>query len=91
VIDADYSFYLGNDYKKNEKKIIRTSTIISNHVSWLDPVIMIKNIRPAFSPSIEFKNLPLLGNLIDALDSIYVPRGGSEENKALALSAIRDR
>jgi 1-acyl-sn-glycerol-3-phosphate acyltransferase len=90
-VEADYSYYLGEDYKKNEKKITRTSTIICNHVSWLDPVVLIKNVRPAFSPSAEFRNLPLLSNLINALDSIYIPRGGSEEKKAKALGAIRDR
>lgn len=89
--DADYSYYLGPEYKKNMKKIKRTSTIVCNHVSWLDPVVLIKNIRPAFSPSQEFQGVPLLGTLIDAIDSIYIPRGGSEENKAKALSAIRDR
>lgn len=81
-VDADYSYYLGPDYKKNAKKIKRTSTIVSNHVSWLDPVILIKHIRPAFAPSIEYKNVPIMSNLIDAIDGIYIPRGGSEEKKA---------
>jgi len=54
-------------------------------------VVLIKNIRPAFAPSSEFKNVPLLGTLIDVIDSIYIPRGGSEESKAKALAAIRDR
>ena len=88
-IDFDYSFYLSEGYKKNDPKI--TSTVVCNHVSWLDPVVLIKNVGCAFSPSAEFKGLPLLGTLIDALDSIYIPRGGSDENKAKALECIRDR
>jgi hypothetical protein len=51
-------------------------------VSWLDAIVLIKEMRPAFAPSAEFKNVPLLGTLIDAIDSIYIPRGGSEEKKA---------
>lgn len=90
-MDADYSAYLGIDYKKEERKPKRTSTLVSNHTSWLDNVALIKTIRPAFSPSAEFRNLPLLSNLIDALDSIYIPRGGSEEKKAKALAAIKQR
>jgi len=90
-INVDYSYYLGENYKKNMKKIKRTSTIVSNHVSWLDAVIYIKNIRPAFAPSAEFRNVPLLSTLINVIDSIYIPRGGSEEKKAIALQAIRDR
>ena len=90
-IDADYSEYLGQDYKNTTKKPKSTSTIVSNHQCWLDAVVYIKMVRPAFSPSAEFRSLPLLSNMIDALDSIYIPRGGSEENKARALAAIRDR
>ena len=89
--DVDYSYYLGPDYKTNMKKIKRTSTIVSNHVSWLDPVVLIKNVRPAFAPSEEFRNVPLLGTLANVIDSIYIPRGGSAESKAKALMAIRDR
>lgn len=90
-LDYDYTEFLGPDYKINQKKIKRTSTIVSNHVSWLDTVILIKNVKPAFAPSSEFKNVPILSTLIDCIDSIYIPRGGSEEARAKALSAIRDR
>ena len=78
-VDVDYSYYLGPNYKNNVKKIKRTSTIVCNHVSWLDPVVLIKNVRPAFAPSSEFKTVPVLSTLIDCIDSIYIPRGGSEE------------
>jgi hypothetical protein len=37
-LDVDYSEYLGDDYLKL-KKNIKTSTFISNHISWLDPVV----------------------------------------------------
>ena len=87
-LDIDYTEYLGPDYKKNERKIKRVSTIVSNHVSWIDPVVLIKTIYPAFAPSSEFRNFPILNRLIDSLDSIYIPRGGSAENKAKALKAI---
>lgn len=90
-IDLDYSEYLGSDYKKNQKKIKRTSTIVSNHISWLDAVVLIKSIKPAFAPSAEFGTVPLISTLADSIDSIYIPRGGTEQNKAKALAAIRDR
>ena len=80
--DVDYSYYLGENYKSQAKKIKRTSTIVCNHVSWLDPVVLIKNVRPAFAPSAEFRHVPILSTLIDCIDSIYIARGGSEEKKA---------
>ena len=67
------------------------STIVSNHVSWLDPVVMIRNVAPAFAAFEEFRSVPLLGKMIDSLDSIYIPRGGSEEKRALILKAIGNR
>jgi 1-acyl-sn-glycerol-3-phosphate acyltransferase len=90
-VEADYSYYLGNDYRTTTKAPLRASTIVSNHCSWLDAVVLIKNVRPAFAPSAEFENVPLLGTLCKTIDSIFIPRGGSEEKKALALGAIRDR
>lgn len=79
IKECDYSFYLGKNYKENYKPIKSTSTIVCNHISWLDVVVLIKHLSPAFAPSAEFRGMPLLGTLIDFLDSIYIPRGGSEE------------
>lgn len=90
-VDVDYSFYLGPDYKEKEKKVPHVSTIVCNHVSFLDPVVLIKMLQPAFAPSVEFSKVPIVSNLIDAIDSIYIPRGGSAENRAKALEAIRNR
>ena len=84
-VDLDYSEYLGPNYKLNQKKIKRTSTIVCNHTSWLDTVVLIKSLRPAFAPSSEFRNVPILSTLIDSIDSIYIPRGGSEESRNKAL------
>ena len=90
-VDADYSEYLGKGYKDSFKKIKRTSTLVCNHVSYMDATVMIKEIRPALAPSAEFKNAPLVGTLIKVLDSIFIPRGGSEEKRAAALATIGDR
>jgi 1-acyl-sn-glycerol-3-phosphate acyltransferase len=90
-IDFDYTYYLGEDDKKNTRKPVRTSTIVSNHTCWLDGLVYIKTIRPAFTPSAEFRNVPMFNTLLEARDSIYIPRGGSEEAKAKALATIRDR
>lgn len=90
-LDVDYSEYLGEESSKLAKKNTRTSTLISNHISWLDPVVFMKLLAPAYSPSAEFQHVPLVNTLIDACDSIYIPRGGSEEKKAKALAAIRER
>lgn len=45
----------------------------------------------AFSLDIGFKKAPLMGNLGNVVDSIYLPRGGTDEKRAAALKAIEDR
>ena len=35
-VEFDYSEYLGPDYKEKYDHSIKTSTIVSNHVSWHD-------------------------------------------------------
>lgn len=39
--EVDYSYYLGEGYQSNYKDIKKTSTLVCNHVSWLDPLILI--------------------------------------------------
>ena len=90
-IDSDYSEYLGRDYRTKMRKIKKTSTIVCNHISWLDTVVLIDSITPAFSPTAGLKDIPLLNTLIDVLDSIYIPRGGSKESREFALEQIRIR
>jgi len=35
-MDMDYSYYLGPNYKEGYRDIQSTSTLIINHVSWID-------------------------------------------------------
>ena len=35
-VDFDYSEYLGPNYKQKYNHSIKTSTIVTNHVSWHD-------------------------------------------------------
>ena len=39
-LDCDYSYWLGPNYKDNYKEINKTSTVICNHVSWLDTICL---------------------------------------------------
>ena len=89
--DVDYSYYLGPDYKTHMKKIKRTSTIVSNHVSWLDSLILIYIVTPAFAPHIFFKSVPVFNKTCEVLDSIYIDRGADEISRAKIIKTIVDR
>lgn len=75
--DVDYSYYLGENYKDTYRPIKKTSTIVCNHISWLDCIVLILERKPAFAPTAGFRTVPLFNTLIECLDSIYIDRGGS--------------
>ena len=78
-VDADYSEYLGHDYKeKYDTEIKKTSTIICNHVTQHDSMIITQFMNNSFACDISFKSMPLMGPLAYMVDAIFVPRGGTE-------------
>ena len=90
-LDTDYSYYLGPDYKAKMRSIKKTSTVVTNHVSCLDGMVLVKTVFPAFAPAEEYSRVPILKTLFNSTDCIYMPRGGNEEARAQALQAIRER
>ena len=61
-LDYDYSKYLGPDYKKTQE-VKRESTVICNHMSWLDGPIMYLCFETSFCPMAGLKKVPLFGTL----------------------------
>ena len=77
--DMDYSYWLGPDYKAKYRKIKRTSTVVTNHVSWIDtPVIMINTIV-AITLDKGLEKAPVLGPMAKMTDGLFLPRGGTNE------------
>ena len=91
VNELDYSKYLGKDYLKNQKLPKKASTIVANHQAWIDNIILIQTCYPGFAAKIETKKVPILNTLIDNLQSIYISRGGTEEQRNANLNEIVDR
>src|SRR5688572_28993263 len=66
-IEYDYSEYLGPNYHK-DIKTERISTIVSNHASWMDIIILVAGrYMPSFASKKELKTLPVIGLLTSAL------------------------
>ena len=87
--DVDYSYYLGPNYRDYYRPICKTSTIVSNHVSWMDAIILLKTHHPAFAADKGMATTPLFATLIWALDSIYIPRGGGKADASSRQEALR--
>ena len=73
------------------KPVNKISTMICNHVSWIDTQNLYQFYKLAFSLDMGFKKTPLMGNLGSMVDSIFIPRGGNDEGRLAALNAIKDR
>lgn len=89
--DYDYSEYLGMDYLKTQKLPAKASTLVVNHQAWLDSVILISALVPGFAAKIETKKVMVLNSIIENLQSIYISRGGTEQQRKENLDAIIDR
>ena len=53
--EISYEKYLGPNYKAGYRDIKKASTIASNHVSWLDSLVLICEVCPGFCASLGFK------------------------------------
>ena len=61
-------------------------------MSYFDVMCMIaSDLQPAFTPSMHLKKIPLLRTFMDALQSIYIERGGTPQEKELVVRRIIDR
>jgi len=54
----------------------KASTIVSNHCSVNDCLILICKVCPGFCPTIGFKKVPIFNTTIEVLDSFYIDRAG---------------
>lgn len=64
---------------------------IFNHITWVDPIIMMWLFAPSGVSKASNADLPLFGTCIKAFQNIYVPRGkkaaaGSGKNISKAIA-----
>ena len=88
--DVDYSYYLGPDYKQRMSKSV-PSTLVANHISFLDPIIFSSRLVPSFAPMESLSRTPVVSTLCNALGSLYIPRGVSQELRDRTLELIGER
>lgn len=76
---ADYSAYLGPDWKASYGT---TSTIVANHQSWADILLITILKFPSFTPKVEIKKWPLFGKASDIVfNSYFINRAGTPEER----------
>lgn len=68
------------------------STLVCNHAGFHEPLnFVFSRLHPAFTPKIEFKNIPLFGLLAKGVQSVWVDRAGSDAERNRIVEAIMKR
>jgi lysophosphatidylcholine acyltransferase/lyso-PAF acetyltransferase len=95
VVDKDYSYWLGSDYKKVTQRpaTYRVPTFVSNHGSGSDVFVMIVTLLAdvSFLASIHVKTIPFVGHGVLAAEGLFCPRGGTPEAREQTVKLIEDR
>lgn len=90
-VEMDYSEYLGKDYLKTQKKVKMAPTLVSNHLTWLDSVIVWSCMKVAFACSDAFYGMTVVRTLQNQCEGLWIPRGRDEKAVKGVLKAIADR
>jgi len=88
-IELDYTPYLGSGYDKGDDNTI-VSTYVSNHLSWMDPLILIDKIVPGFISKSDVLSYPFFGYFATCLGGIFVDRS-DKNNRADIIKEIMER
>lgn len=86
--EGDYSKWLGPNWKP---KWTNPSTIVSNHVCWMDIVSSLMLFCPSFVSKASIRNFPGIGRIAVAIDCVFLDRAGSKEEKLKAAKVIEER
>jgi 1-acyl-sn-glycerol-3-phosphate acyltransferase len=78
----DYKKYLGSDWKP---KYEGASTMVFNHTSWIDILVGMYWNMPSFLSQHYVRNYPGVGRIADLLQSLYLNRTGTKEEKEAAI------
>lgn len=92
-VSVDYTKYLGKDYEKKEnhyQQWSRCAATISNHVSWLDIMILIGQKGNGFITSDKVASFPFVGTVCTWLGSIYVSRL-DKESRANTIKMLDEK
>ncbi len=81
-----YKKYLGKDYQPGEE----FSSVISNHVSWVDILYLLSKNGSSFIGKDSIQKVPLVGYISQRVNSLFIDRS-NKENKQVIFDQIGER
>ena len=71
---------------------VHVSTVVCNHIGFFEIIgLCTSPVFPGFSPKTELKNAPGINACIIGIDSIWVNRGATEEEREKIVMTLMDR
>ena len=68
------------------------SAIVCNHTGWLEIYALIASpVHPGFTPRVEMRTMPGINKLTEGLQSLYISRGGTQEERDKIVETIIER
>lgn len=88
-VKVDYRPYLGPDWTP---KYEGASTIVANHSSWVDIILITVLKFPSFTPKLAIKKWPFVGPICDyVFNSYFINRAGTPEERQQIIVDIGKR
>lgn len=81
-----YRKYFGPDYKPGSFY----TTVIGNHLSWADILLLLKNEAPSFVSKSTIKSMPIIAGINNAIQGMYVDRA-SKDARTETMNLINTR
>lgn len=88
VRDKCYKKYLGPDWRPTFEG---AGIQVSNHISWLDIMVLLHKQMPSFVSKVEVLSYPGVGKIAQAIQCMFLVRGDSAEKRKAAADAIVER
>jgi 1-acyl-sn-glycerol-3-phosphate acyltransferase len=76
--EGDYTKWLGPDWKP---EWTGASTIVSNHVCWMDIVVSLAYFKASFVSKKSVRDMPGIGKIASAIDCLFLDRAATKEEK----------
>mmetsp|Transcript_5650 Transcript_5650/g.8936 ORF Transcript_5650/g.8936 Transcript_5650/m.8936 type:complete len:139 (+) Transcript_5650:392-808(+) len=86
--EGDYRKWLGPDWKPQWEG---SGTIVSNHVCWADILLALVVFFPSFVSKSSVKKYPFVGAIACVIDSVFLDRAASKEERGAAAKIIENR
>jgi len=84
----DYKKWLGPDWKPSYEP---KCTIVSNHINWIDILVMMSVDNPSFIAKVGIKRYPGINKIAIAMQCLFLDRTGTKEERLAMLELIRER